>query len=215
LSDPTFVRAALKESCAAADARGEMSLARCLTAAVLGLAVLAPAASASCECGERDFSPVFSAFDDQGLYTLAPDGDFEDGAAGWSLDAGAVVVPESSPILLGSSLGAASLELAPGASAVTPAICVENGFRTFRLVARSSGAAGGELQSELLYGVDQVKHAGWDRPGFEWDVTRRLSLAQGRFLARGDGSGTVRIRFTAHDEPVRIDDVYVDPRFRG
>jgi hypothetical protein len=194
---------------------GEMSLVRSLTAAVLGLAVLAPAASASAECEEGELSPVFSAFEDQGLYTLVPGGDFEAGAADWSLDAGAVLVPESSTILLGSSLGAAALELAPGASAVSPPICVENGFRTFRLVARSSGSAAGQLESELLYGAEQVKYAGLELPGFEWGVTRRLSLAQGRFLARGDGSSTVRIRFTAVDAPVRIDDVYVDPRFRG
>jgi hypothetical protein len=124
-------------------------------------------------------------------------------------------VPESSTILLGSSPGAASLELAPGASAVTPPICVENGFQTFRLVARSSGSVGGELDAELLYGTEQAKYAGREWPGFEWGVTRRLSLAQGRFLARSDGSSTVRIRFTAVDAPVRIDDVYVDPRFRG
>jgi hypothetical protein len=194
-----------------------MSLVRCLAAAVLGLAVLAPAASADsdAECPERVFSQVFSAFEDQGLYTLAPGGDFEDGAAGWALEEGATVVPESSTILLGASLGAASLELAPGATATTPPICVENGFRSFRLAARSSGEVGGALDSELLYGGDPVKYAGREWPGTDWGVTRRLSLAQGRFLGRGDGSGTVRIRFTAIDGPVRVDDVYVDPRFRG
>ena len=194
-----------------------MPLARCLAATVVALAVLAPGASAEdgTGCPEREFAPVFGAFEDLGLYTLAPGGNFEDGAGGWTLDARATVVPESSTILLGPSLGAASLELAPGASATTPTICVESGFRSFRLAARSSGEEPGELDTDVVYDADDAKYAGREWPGAAWGVTRRLSLAQGRFLARGDGAGTVRIRFTAAGGPVRIDDVYVDPRFRG
>src|SRR3954463_7308749 len=46
-------------------------------------AVAPPAASGACP--DRTFANVFAAFHDTALYTLAPDGDFEAGAAGWTL----------------------------------------------------------------------------------------------------------------------------------
>src|SRR5215207_4935638 len=36
-------------------------------------------------CPDRVFGKVFSAFHDRALYTLAPDGDFEAAAEGWTL----------------------------------------------------------------------------------------------------------------------------------
>jgi hypothetical protein len=67
-----------------------------LIAAVATLVAAAPAsAKPAGACPEREFSKVFSAFGDNALYTLAPDGDIEGGASGWELGDGASVVPES------------------------------------------------------------------------------------------------------------------------
>lgn len=171
----------------------------------------APAAGSA--CSERVFSRVFAAFHDRSLYTLAPDGDFEAGAAGWELGDGAVVVDDSSSILLGAALGARSLELADGASAVSPEICVRHGFPSFRFVKRSPD--GGVLRVEVLYrDGKKSKKAGRVKAGAHWRASRKVSLAQGRFRVKRGQSANVQLRFTASRGSVRVDDVYIDPRLR-
>jgi hypothetical protein len=172
---------------------------------------IAPVAGSPCP--DRVFSTVFSAFNDRALYTLAPDGDFEAGAAGWELADGAAVVDESSSILLGAALGGKSLELADGATAVSPEICVKRGFPSFRFVKRS--ADGGVLRVAVLYrDGKKAKKAGRVKAGADWSVTRKVSLAQGRFRVKRGQSATVQLRFTASGGSVRVDDVYIDPRLR-
>jgi len=163
-------------------------------------------------CEDRDFSRIFAAFHDRSLYTLAPDGDFEAGASGWELADGASVVDESSSILLGDALGAKSLELADGASAVSPAICVAKGFPSFRFAARGEGV----VRVEVLYRAGRkAKKAGRVKGGDAWHLSRKVSLAQGRFRVKRGQTANVQLRFTASGGSVRVDDVYVDPRFRG
>jgi hypothetical protein len=169
------------------------------------------AAPSSSACPDRTFTTVFSAYQDNALYTLAPDGDFEAGAAGWTLAGGAAVVDESSSIQLGAALGAKSLELARGASATTPAICVERGFPSFRFVTRGAGV----LRVQVLYADGRSKKTGRIKAGNAWKVTRKLSLTQGRFHVKAGESANVQLRFTASRGTVRMDDVYVDPRYRG
>ena len=171
-----------------------------------------PAATKTQGCQDRLLTHVFAPWNDKALYTLAPGGDFETQAAGWALEGGAVAA-DSSPFLLGPALGAASLELPAGASAVTPPICVERGFPGFRFLARSV-AADGVLRVEVLYGTGRTKKAGRFTPAAEWAPTRKVSLAQGRFRVRRGESAQVQLRFVATAGTVRVDDVYVDPRFR-
>jgi hypothetical protein len=197
----------------------------CLAAASTSLLIAGPAlakphdrghgtATPSSGCPDQASSNVFSAFHDNALYTLAPDGDFEAGAVDWTLSDGAAVVDESSSIQLGAALGAKSLELASGASATTPAICVERGFPSFRMVTRS--ADGGRLRVQVLYGNDRKsKKTGQIKARDAWKVTRKLSLAQGRFHLKRGASANVQLKFTASRGTVRMDDVYVDPRYRG
>jgi hypothetical protein len=197
--------------------------AACLAIASSSLVLAAPALAAESSddttvkpagsgCAERVFSKVFRAFHDRGLYTLAPDGGFEAGAEGWELGDGATVVDESSSILLGDALGAKSLELAPGASATTPAICVAKGFPSFRFATRSADR--GVLRVQVLYASGKAKKAGRVKARDAWKVTRKLSLAQGRFRTKRAGVANVQLKFTASRGTVRMDDVYVDPRFR-
>jgi hypothetical protein len=192
-----------------------------LAVVVGALVVAAPAAAKKPEdrghkhdavsCPDRDFSRIFSTFHDRSLYTLAPDGDFEAGASEWTLEDGAAVVGASSSILLGDALGVQSLELADGASAVSPEICVARGFRSIRFVTQGTG----RLRVDVVYANGRVKKAGRVRAREDWRVTRKLSLAQGRFRVKRGASANVQLRFTASGGPVRVDDVYVDPRFRG
>jgi hypothetical protein len=193
-------------------------LAGCFAAAAAALALTAPLAQAATAaplgtttCAPRAFAPVFVPWHDSALYTLAGGGDFEAGAAGWTLAGPAAVASGSSPYRLGAAVGARSLELRAGASAVSPAICVGLGYPGFRFVARSATA--GQLRVDVLYADGSSRLAGWVQPGGQWTPVRKLSLAQGLFdVARGE-SALVRIRIAAVAGTVRIDDVYVDPRY--
>jgi hypothetical protein len=165
-------------------------------------------------CAPRAFTTIFSAFGDKALYTLAPDGGFEAGAAGWTRSAGAVVAADSSTIKLGPALGRKSLELAPGASVTSPAICVERGFSGFRFVARSVGAAKGTVSVEVLHAAGKVKAGGAIKPAAGWGVTASVNLVEGQFKVMAGASTTLKLKFTASGGPVRMDDVYIDPRLR-
>jgi hypothetical protein len=205
-----------------ADDRG---MKRLMSSLVIALFVAAPAqasedevekdtAPAAERCSRDGFSRIFLAYRDRSLYALAPGGDFETAAEGWTLDPGATVVDESSPILLGAALGGSSLELAPGAAATTPPICVERGFRHMRFVARSAGTGRAAVRVDVLHRSDRVKRRARIGVREGWRVTRKVSLSQGQFRVRKGHATTVRLRFTALGGPVRVDDVYVDPRFR-
>ena len=163
-------------------------------------------------CEARTFARVFKPWNDRRLYTLAPGGDFETAAEGWSLD-GASVAADSSPFLLGPALGASSLELPAGATALSPAVCVERGYPSFRLVARTVSSDRAIVKVSVVYADGSVKKTGRLKPAADWAVTRKLSLAQGRFRVRRGESALVQLRFAVTAGTARLDDVYVDPRF--
>ncbi len=213
---------------------GHMTLSRlgraCATAAAL-LAVAAPVALAddpeeveveveqvetpkpagAAPCAERVFATVFEPWRDKRLYTLAPGGDFETLAEGWTLE-GATLAADSSPFLLGEALGTSSLELPAGASAVSPPICVQRGFQSFRFVSRSVSDERAVVKVQVLYAKGRGKTTARLKPAAEWTPTRKLSLAQGRFKVRKGRSAEVRLRFAVTAGTARLDDVYVDPR---
>jgi hypothetical protein len=163
-------------------------------------------------CAERSVARVFKPWNDRRLYTLAPGGDFETAAEGWTLE-GATVAADSSPFLLGAALGASSLELPAGATALSPPICVERGYPSFRLVARTVSAEKAVMKVAVVYADGSVKKTGRLKPAADWRVTRKLSLAQGRFRVRRGESAMVQVRFEVTAGTARLDDVYVDPRF--
>jgi hypothetical protein len=177
-----------------------------------------PAAGDTAGCSNPATSSVFAQFRDRRSYFLAPDGGFEGGAAGWTLD-GASVVDGNEMFNLGGTTDAHSLGLPAGSSATSPAICLERGHPLFRFVARTSGDKKSRLRVEVLYTNGHGKPsrvAGKLRAGNDWKPTKKLSLALGRALGKGrNATGSVQLRFT----PVgtgdwQIDDVYVDPHAR-
>jgi hypothetical protein len=67
----------------------------------------------------------------------------------------------------------------------------------------------------VLYGAGRKsKKTGRIKAAAAWKVTRKLSLAQGRFHVKRGQSANVRLKFTASRGTVLMDDVYVDPRLR-
>lgn len=193
-------------------------------ATVAALAVSAPSALAACPA--QTFSTTFSAFNDSSLYTLAPNGDFEAGATGWTLTTGATLVADN-PHLIGAQAGdTTSLQLTGSGSATTPPICVSSGYPTSRMFANTlvhSSLSGSTLQVEVLYtdatrGGQAVKKLGSVPDEYGWDAARKMSLAQGQLNIKPDSSGNtyIRYRFTPLDGTTwRIDDLYVDPRYRA
>jgi hypothetical protein len=75
-------------------------------------------------------------------------------------------------------------------------------------MARSLGDDAGALTVELVHPDGEAQPVGQVMPGGEWAPTRRISLAQGR-----SASGSVRLLFSVAAGTVRVDDVYIDPRY--
>lgn len=175
-------------------------------AALVAMALAAPAANAATAagpaCPEQVFSQVFAPWGDSALYTLAPGGDFESGAAGWTLGGGAAVVPGSSPF----AQGATSLALPASASALSPPICVAKNYPSWRFAVASGG---GRLTAEVLY-PKKTKDSAVINPASGWNLSPILKFATGQF----NGGVEIRVRFTAAAGPVQVDDVYIDPRIR-
>jgi hypothetical protein len=171
--------------------------------------VAAPAAQAGgvpatdAGCGAQPFSPVFAAWGDLALYTPVPGGDFEPLAQAWTLSGGASEVQGSSPF----GTGARSLSLPPDATALSPPICVEKNYPSWRFAAQS---AGGMLAIEVLYPAG-LKDSRVVMPAPAWMLSPVVTLATGLF---GTGPADIRLRLTASRGTVRVDDVYVDPRLR-
>ena len=123
---------------------------RMLAAALgLALAALAPAtaqakndkhdaANPDACVADHALSNPFAAWGDQADYALAPGGDFESGAAGWTLTGGAAVTAGNQPFDIGAP-GASSLALPQGSSALSGSMCVDETYTSFRLFARNTG----------------------------------------------------------------------------
>jgi hypothetical protein len=185
-----------------------------LATALLALAAFAGSAQA---CSYSGAEKVFGPWGDQRNYVLAPDGGFEAGASGWQLNRGATVVEGNESYYLNDAADTKSLSLPTGSSAVSPAVCMEIGTPSFRLVARNGGDPSSQLRVEASYkllGLIRTKTLGTLRAGSSWEPTQ----SQSTVLTLSTVVGTlipsaIEIRFTPLDSSGQwqIDDVYVDP----
>jgi hypothetical protein len=198
--------------------RNKLTRIACTAAALAALGAVAPAAQAattattSAVCGHT-LSTIFSAFGDSGYYTLVPNGHFEAGTTGWTLGA-ARVVTDQAGFKLGGIAGRKSLELPAGAKVTSAPVCAAKTYKTFRFVARSV-AGQASLDVEVLYADGRVKSAGTLKPTNGWAPTPVLQISQGALDLAATGTTMVKFRFTARSAAVRIDDVYIDPRYRA
>jgi hypothetical protein len=197
---------------------------RRLAAGAAATAALAavPAAPASAGlldagCTGQPLSQPFLQFVDPFQYTLAPSGNFENGAAGWSLSGGAKVVSGNEPWKVGGSAQASSLLLPAGSSATSPAMCAGLLHPTARLFARRT--SGGllslsTLAVELLYdGGGLVKSAplGVVTGGTSWAPSLPFVTLAGLPLVTADGRARIAFRLTPLGGSWQVDDLYVDP----
>jgi hypothetical protein len=205
-----------------ADHRG-MSLLVALAATLCALAMAAQPSHAGVlvasapSCAPQDSSQVFRPWLDIANYQPAPDGGFEAGAKGWTLD-GATTVAGNEPYDVGSAADDTALRVPSGGSAATPTFCVGLEHPTARFFAKR---VGGSLLStlrvdvrfesslgttvELPIGVVALNGGSWQPSLPMLMVANLLPLLPGdhtpvqlRFVPQGGGSWLV-------------DDVYVDP----
>jgi hypothetical protein len=192
-----------------------------VTAAVLALGVIvAPAASAaslgslltpvalltgkSDPCSGRVLSQPFAPWSDSATYFPAPGGTFESGAPGWTLTGGAAVTPGGNSYLSDGS----ALSLPAGASATSPAICVDLGSPTVRAFTNSS--RGTVVVSVIAAGLSLT--VGTISPAGAWRPTPTMVfLTNTLAILSATGTTTASFRFTAVGGDAKVDDVYVDP----
>jgi hypothetical protein len=169
-----------------------------------GGAALPLAAQAETGCTAGNESQPFAQWGDNSSYELAPAGDFE--SAGWTLTHGAARVPGSESFAATGALGSYSLSLPAGASATSPATCVDASYPTFRFFAAGSGVA-----------VAQVVYQGVAIPlglvsaGGDWAPSSVMYTGSGLLGLLEGGSAQVSLRFTALRGDPQIDDVFIDP----
>ncbi len=190
------------------------SLARLARAAALAaaLAAVLPASASAADCPPQPTTKPFAALGDQGDYFLAPGGDFE-GTVSWSLGPGAAVRTAEKPVDLA---GNRVLDLGPGASATSPALCVDDLTPHLRLGARASD----DDDRLRLEAVDAetgvaVRLTTISGDAFEgrWAVTPEVPLAAPLGVV-AFAPRSVRLRLTAASGRWMADAIYVDPLVR-
>jgi hypothetical protein len=203
----------------------QFNLRRSLLAATVAVAALAlPATGAQAAaidlkaCDDAALSKPFRPWGDVSNYKLAPQGSFERGAADWDLSRGASVGAGSEPWDVTGVDGASALTLSQGASAVSPASCVNAGAPTFRFFARSTGGLLPLLRVDLVYRQGPLSLLSLPIgvvTGGNWKPSVAMLTASFLPAALANQDVPLSLRFTAMSGSWQVDDVYVDPYSRG
>ncbi|HZI92170.1 MAG TPA: hypothetical protein VFD31_11180 [Thermoleophilaceae bacterium] len=159
----------------------------------------------------------FASFGDARAYVLAADGAFEDATLpGWQLKGGARVADGNEPHFVGNAGDRRSLHLPVGASAISPSMCVDLHYPSFRLFARALGLSPGKLKVEVVY--PDVRNADWSTVAqigsrSDWFLSGDMPLTPD-LGGSAAGPRRVALRFTATglSGSWKVDDVCIDPR---
>jgi hypothetical protein len=167
----------------------------------------------------------FTQFGDNLDYVLAPDGNFDGNVTGWQVAGGAQIVDTDK---------GRSLQIPEDGVAISPSMCVDLHFPTFRMYHRTvkSGtlAAGksdkSEIKVEVIY-LDKADKKWKEMKKFHgkdgdaapsgWMVSDSIDLKP-ELGGKAPGARQAALRFTIEHaekgESVLLDDVYVDPMRR-
>ena len=197
----------------------------CGVAAALVTAVLASSASAAllqlrpntASCTYPALTQPFLSDGDVNWYTLAPGQTVDNfDGSGWTLRNGAKV---TSTTLAGGKTGSV-LDLPSGAQAVSPPMCVDQGFPTARMMVRSVKGAGSVDVSATYEGISLLglrlslaRDSGTVSGAEAWGPSDEVDVRP------DDRAGwqVVRFTFTARGSrsQSQIYNYYVDPRMKG
>lgn len=186
----------------------------------LGSTQVFATAESSQTCSSPLIQNPFARFGDRRNYVMAPSGSFESGSAGWQLSGTAKRVTDADPVDLGAYDGAGMLSLPARSSAISPSMCVDFDYPTFRLTTKA--LTKGEFKIEITYPdaprpvwEELKKFDGYQftNAGSGWrlsdDIDMKVDLG-----GKESGFRRVAFRFTALTGNWRVDDLYVDPRRR-
>lgn len=182
-----------------------------LAASAALIAVSAFCSFAQAACSYPDAAQVFAPWKDSGYYQLAPEGGFEAGASGWTLEDGASLVSDDGQRLHEGVQEETAVRLPFGASATSPPVCVDETTPNFRVMIRNLGKEG-KLRVTVTYegtrkptkARDSDIHSGQEG----WVPSPSLKLQTDKEEER-----VARITFRAKDPKGEylVDDLYVDP----
>ncbi len=202
---------------------------RCVVVIAGALAVLAAASASPARAGDGSllgcgYAPVhpFLQWLDPLPYTLLPGGDFESGAAGWTLTGGARVADGNEPFFVTKRTDSRSLLLPPGSSATSPPMCMGLLLPVVRYV-----STGGNLLSymrvEAVYKDPRGRERSIDLlppglPSKSWAPSLPALQLMGllNVLTLDGLTSDIALRFTPKGTVFgsgtwRVDDIYVDP----
>jgi hypothetical protein len=163
-------------------------------------------------CPAAAASHPFSSWTDYSSYELAPNGGFENGAAGWSLAGGAQVVSGNESFYANSASDSHSLALPAGGSATSGAVCVGGLTRsTVRFFASAGGSSAATVDVQirlrgLTGGLLRILDGGSVSLAPGWQPTPVLLALQLPI-----GTSSVQIALASSNGTVLVDDVYIDP----
>lgn len=167
-------------------------------------------------------TPAFKLWKDTHSYALAPGGDFESGAAGWTLSGGARVVAGNESFNVGGPGQTHSLSLPAGSSATSPPMCIGAFSDGMRFFTSNTGKATSKLRVQVIYGGGAgallgavgatlgISDVGNLTSTGAWEASANTSMLGGILPLL---TSNVRFRITPLDTTGnwRIDDVYLDP----
>jgi hypothetical protein len=161
-------------------------------------------------CNSNTLSQPFSPWGDTSSYELAPGGDFEVGSAAWHLTGGAQLASGSEPFAATGTLGASSLSLPAGSSAVSPTTCIDAAYPTVRFFV---GGTGTLAVSVVYHGL--AIPTGLAITAGDWTPGPVMTTLSPVFGLLSGGTAQVSIQLTALTGSPQVDDVFVDPWMRG
>jgi hypothetical protein len=177
-------------------------------------------------CDNGAVSQPFAQWGDRNSYFLAPGGNFESGAKGWTLG-NARVIGDQEPWRANRDGGTRALSIPAGGSVVSPTVCVGIEHPSMRFFAHRSGGGLLAAASQLLVTARVETSLGLvvEVPvgtitsltnGTTWNKTApQIVLASLLPLLPGQHT-PIQFRFTAVGTSAWvIDDVFVDPRCRA
>jgi hypothetical protein len=171
-------------------------------------------------CAAQSTSRPFLPWLDIASYVPAPDGGFEAGAQGWSLD-GAAPVAGNEPFKVGGSADDTALRIPAGGAATSPTFCVGLEHPTTRLFAKRVGGSllstlRVDVQFEDALGIQHTLPTGLVVNGGTWAPSLPMLLVANLLpLLPGDHT-PVRLKLVPQGAGSwLVDDVYVDPFKRG
>ena len=159
---------------------------------------------------------AFASAGDENAYFLAPGGNFEGGAPGWTLAGGAALQAGNNTAGGDPTSNTTSLSLPTGSSATSPLVCVGANAPSMRFFVRNTGAASSRLGVTVLFTRPNGKAGSLLLASIAGTGTWAASstvyyLANLLALVSPTGTTNVAFRFAPLDSTGHwsVDDVYV------